>query len=275
VGRRRRILRRSRRLRRRRRTEHPKLKRALYVPNAGDFADVAILCELAERVEAAGWDGVFLWDHLVLTSELVDPWVALSVMATRTERVLLGTMITPVARRRPQVLALQASTLARVSGGRLVLGVGPGAPQDFERFGERRSTSRLEEGVEVMRALWSGEPVRHHGRHFSVEDVAYRPPAPHIPLWAGGDWPRERPIAALEHAEGVFLVRHREGGDYEPLSAQDVRALKEVVGERDIAVWSRGAPPGLELDELEAAGTTWWLVDGLELGLDGIRRTIG
>jgi alkanesulfonate monooxygenase SsuD/methylene tetrahydromethanopterin reductase-like flavin-dependent oxidoreductase (luciferase family) len=274
VGRRCRVLRRSRRQRRRRRAVHAPLKRALYVPNAAGFGDVAILCEVAERAEAAGFDGVFLWDHLVLRSELVDPWVALSAMARVTERVKLGTMLTPVARRRPQVLALQASTLARMSGGRLVLGVGPGAPQDFEHFGEWRSTSRLEEGVEVMRALWSGEPVTHHGRHFTVDDVTYRPVAPHIPLWAGGDWPRDRPIAALQHADGVFLVRHRDG-DYESLSAEDVRALKELVGERDIAVWSRGAPPGLDLGELERAGATWWLVDGLGLGLDEIRRTIG
>jgi alkanesulfonate monooxygenase SsuD/methylene tetrahydromethanopterin reductase-like flavin-dependent oxidoreductase (luciferase family) len=250
------------------------VRRALYLPNAGAFGDVGVLCELAEEAERAGWDGLFLWDHLVLRSERVDPWVALSAMAARTSRILLGPMITPVARRRPQVLALQASTLARLAGGRLVLGVGPGAPQDFERFGERRSTSRLEEGVAVMKALWSGEEVRHRGAHFTVDGVAYLPPAPPIPIWAGGDWPRTAPIAALEHADGVFLVRHRGGGDYDPLSAADVREVKALAGERDIAVWSRGAPPGFDLAAIERAGATWWLVDGLELGLDGVRGAL-
>jgi alkanesulfonate monooxygenase SsuD/methylene tetrahydromethanopterin reductase-like flavin-dependent oxidoreductase (luciferase family) len=250
------------------------MRRALYLPNAGDFADVGLLCELAEQAEGAGWDGIFLWDHLVLARERVDPWIALAAMAARTSRILLGPLLTPVARRRPQVLALQASTVARMSGGRLVLGVGPGAPQDFERFGERRSTARLEEGVAVMKALWTGKPVTHRGAHFTVDGVTYLPPAPPIPLWVGGDWPRTAPIAALEHAEGVFLVRPRGGGDYEPLSPGDVAELKARVGDRDIAVWSRGAPAGFDVAAIEAAGATWWLLDGLELGVDGVRAAL-
>lgn len=250
------------------------MRRALYAPNAGEFGDVDVLCELAERAEEAGWDGFFLWDHLVLRSERVDTWTALAAIAARTSRIQIGPMITPVARRRPQVLALQASTVARMSGGRLVLGVGPGAPQDFERFGERRSTSRLEEGVAVLKALWSGEEVRHRGRHFTVDGVTYLPPAPPIPIWAGGDWPRSSPIAALDHADGVFLVRPRGGGAYDPLTPDDVHRIREIAGEREIAVWSRGAPPDYDLDAIERAGATWWLVDGLELGVEGVRALL-
>ncbi|HYZ97895.1 MAG TPA: LLM class flavin-dependent oxidoreductase, partial [Acidimicrobiales bacterium] len=98
------------------------------------FTDAATLLDLAVEAERAGWDGVFLWDHLVLQRQLrldvQDPWVLLGAMAQATERVRLGTLVTPLARRRPWVVAKQLTTLDHLSAGRAVLGVGLGEPPD-------------------------------------------------------------------------------------------------------------------------------------------------
>jgi alkanesulfonate monooxygenase SsuD/methylene tetrahydromethanopterin reductase-like flavin-dependent oxidoreductase (luciferase family) len=112
----------------------------LGVPNGGDFADPVRLATLAHEAEVAGWDGFFLWDHVIRRppwQPMVDPWVTLAAVATATERIVLGPMVTPLARRRVSVVARQSVTLDRLSGGRLRLGVGLGAPDDeFTRFGE-------------------------------------------------------------------------------------------------------------------------------------------
>ncbi len=158
----------------------------LTVPNLGEYADAGLLGDLAAEAEAAGWDGVFLWDHLAYRRQpvfaAVDPWVALTVMATRTERVLLGPMVTPLARRRPQGVARQATTLDHLSGGRLIFGAGLGTPPDveFEAFGEdpdaRVRAARLDEALDVLCGLWSGEAFSYEGEHQRVDAITFRPP---------------------------------------------------------------------------------------------------
>src|SRR5918994_6918124 len=112
---------------------------ALSIP---PFADAAAIVELAVDAEAAGWDGVFLWDHLQFQVgaglPIHDPWVLLGAMAQATDRVRLGTLVTPLARRRPWMVARHLTTLDHLSGGRAVLGVGVGEPSDddFAAFGE-------------------------------------------------------------------------------------------------------------------------------------------
>ncbi|WP_089920707.1 LLM class flavin-dependent oxidoreductase [Lentzea albida] len=110
------------------------MRYAIYVPGFGpSFGDPSVLVSLAVEAEAAGWDGFFLWDHVVVPGEPVvaDVWVTLGAVAARTSRVRLGPLVTSLGRRRPWKVALEASTLQRLSGGRLVLGVGAGVPQDF------------------------------------------------------------------------------------------------------------------------------------------------
>lgn len=166
------------------------------MPNFGaGFGEAAPLAELAREAEAAGWDGFFLWDHVAPDPRLptVDPWVALTAVALATERVRIGALVTPLPRRRPQVVARTAVSLDRLSGGRLVFGAGSGNGRRSEwgAFGEatdpRVRAEQLDEALEVLVGLWSGEPFRFAGRHHRVEEACFLPPPlqrPRIPVWA-------------------------------------------------------------------------------------------
>ena len=175
---------------------------AVDVPNFGDFADPRVVADLARRAEEAGWDGLFVWDHVTHRKELrraiADPWVLLTAAALATRTIRLGTMVTPVARRRVPKLAREVTTLDRLTGGRMILGAGLGSPiaDEFGSFGETTDTrelaARLDEGLEALHLLWSGEPVTFHGDHVRIEDVAFRPTPvqrPRVPIWVGGVWP--------------------------------------------------------------------------------------
>jgi alkanesulfonate monooxygenase SsuD/methylene tetrahydromethanopterin reductase-like flavin-dependent oxidoreductase (luciferase family) len=142
------------------------VQRGIAIPNFGD--DPAELIQLGVDAEAAGFDGFFLWDHIVFSNTgdgppILDPWLLLAVIAARTSRIRLGTMITPVPRRRPWQLARQTATLDVLSEGRVTLGVGIGSPAygDFGIFGEpagdRERAERLDEGLDVLAGLWTGD----------------------------------------------------------------------------------------------------------------------
>ena len=151
----------------------------VYLPNFGDHAEPARLVELARAAEQAGWSGFFLWDHVqragrrgVTGARLVDPWIALAAIAVATERLTLGPLVTPLARRRPWVVARAAVTLDHLSGGRLVLGVGLGAPPEaeFSAFGEspdpRARAEKLDESLAILAGLWRAEPFSFEGVHY-------------------------------------------------------------------------------------------------------------
>src|SRR6202050_1595264 len=136
---------------------------AVDVPYSGDFADLRVVAALARRAEAAGWDGLFVWDHVTHRKELrrkiADPWVLLTAAALATERIRLGTMITPVARRRVAKLAREVTTIDRLTGGRMILGVGLGAPvrDEVGSFGETTDPeelgARLDAGLTSLNLL--------------------------------------------------------------------------------------------------------------------------
>ncbi|WP_439658047.1 LLM class flavin-dependent oxidoreductase [Lentzea sp. HUAS TT2] len=257
---------------------------AIYVPCYGDaYGDPSVLVSLAVEAEAAGWDGFFMWDHVVAEPVVADPWVTLGAVAARTSSIVLGPMITPVPRRRPWKLALEASTLQRLSGGRLVLGVGMGVGRDFTSFGEasdvRSRAARLSEGVELVQELLSGEPVEHHGAVFDVSGVRFAPVE--VPVWTSGIWPRKVPFLAAARASGLFPIIQDGSGGFAVASPEQVALMKaEFVAaggpaDGDVAVWGGGARPSAErVSEFADAGATWLLLDGWKASLSELRSYV-
>jgi alkanesulfonate monooxygenase SsuD/methylene tetrahydromethanopterin reductase-like flavin-dependent oxidoreductase (luciferase family) len=191
------------------------------IPNFGDFADAETVARVASAAEAAGWDALFIWDHVVHNKShprsFGDPWMLLTAAAIATTRIKLGPMVTPLPRRRPEQVARQVSTLDNLSGGRVVFGAGLGGPieDEYASFGEptdpKLLAERLDEGLDLLDRYWSGEAVTHEGRHYRVDDVILLPTPvqrPRVPVWIGGYWPNRRPMrraAAWDGAAPLFL----------------------------------------------------------------------
>ena len=141
---------------------------SINVPNFGDFADAHTVARVAAAAEEAGWDGLFVWDHVVHSKEqrrgqaFGDPWMLLTAAALATSRIKLGPLVTPVARRRPEQLARQVATLDALSGGRVIFGAGLGGPiaDEFGSFGDETDpkvlAEKLDEGLDLLAAYWSG-----------------------------------------------------------------------------------------------------------------------
>jgi probable F420-dependent oxidoreductase len=233
--------------------------------NIGSFSDPQIPIELALAAETSGWDGVFSWDHLAFAwgAPAADPWTILSAIAARTGRVRIGTAVTPVARRRPQVLAHQVATLDRLSGGRVVFGAGLGGSRtEFEKFGEPGDPAvraeMLDEGLGLLRRLWSGDEVRHHGAHYSVDAVTLAPTPLQqpLPIWIGGN----RPASLRRAARFDGWIADSADPTGMTLSADAVAVSIEKIGREDefeVAVLGQSdkGDPG----SYERAGATWWL----------------
>ena len=250
---------------------------AIYVPCYGDaYGDPAVLCSLAVEAEAAGWDGFFMWDHVVAQPLVADPWVTLGAVAARTSRLRLGPLVTSLGRRRPWKVALEASTLQRLSGGRLVLGVGAGTPQDFSPFGEPLPRGEaMSEGVELLRSLLSGELVDHRGALFRASGVRFAPVE--VPLWVGGMWPRSVPFRAAAFADGVVPAVFDESG-LAVVSPDDAARIKADFvadggpADGDLAIWAGGGFS--EVKAYEEAGVTWMQSDGGARSLAELRSFV-
>jgi alkanesulfonate monooxygenase SsuD/methylene tetrahydromethanopterin reductase-like flavin-dependent oxidoreductase (luciferase family) len=253
------------------------------IPNFGDFADAETVARVASAAEAAGWDALFIWDHVVHNKShrrsFGDPWMLLTAAAIATTRIKLGPMVTPLPRRRPEQVARQVSTLDNLSGGRVVFGAGLGGPieDEYASFGEptdpKLLAERLDEGLDLLDRYWSGEPVTHEGRHYRVDDVILLPTPvqrPRVPVWIGGYWPNRRPMrraAAWEGAAPLFLSAGH--GHAPPVDeVRDLvaylrthrrddqsRPFEVVLGGASAA--DTGAARDL-LGPLRDAGATWW-----------------
>ncbi len=186
-----------------------------FVIPTGDPRTVA---ELAHELEEDGWDGAFYWDGMALGGDwdgvgghVYDPWVVMAAMAMRTERVRIGAIVTPPSRRRPWKLARETMTLDHLSNGRLVVPVGLGAVDSFGPVGEvtdrKTRAALLDESLEILSGLWSGEPFSFHGDHYQVGETAFRPPTvqrPRPPVWVVGAWPPPRSMARALRYDGIL-----------------------------------------------------------------------
>lgn len=263
------------------------LRFGIYLPPFGPFGDPNVLVELAVRAEAAGWDGVFLWDHVVTEAmPIADPWTTLAAIAHATENLLLGPAVTPLARRRPWMVARHASTISRLSQGRLIVGTGVGVDEsgDFSSFGEpidlaTRSTM-LAEGLELMRAMWAGEAIEHSGRHYQVSLAATEPEPHRIPVWMASSANHPRVISRAAGCDGIFP--NPDDHELIPEEIADIHQALHRAGlpaDRpfDIAVRGNASPAwqedkNVDLKGLAEAGMTWWLeslihFDPLELSM--------
>ena len=249
------------------------MKFGIHLPNFGDAGDPRLLADLAADAEAAGWDGFFLWDHILgdpaWRHPMVDPWISLAAVASATRIVRLGALVTAVPRRRPWHLARETATLDVLSGGRLVVGVGLGFPPEaeFKHFGEegdsRIRARRLDEGLAILDGLWSGESFAFEGEQYRMRETVFLPTPvqrPRPPVWVAVHWPARGPVRRAARWDGVFP--EHPGG--RRLSPDEIAELLEQIREhRDdsgsfdavVAGRSSGLADG-ELRAYEQAGLT-------------------
>lgn len=227
------------------------LKHGIVLLNS--LADAEGLVEYAVAAEDAGWDGVFLADHLVPGGDegrnWPDPWITLSAVASRTESVVLGSWVTPIPRRQPWQLARDLATLDRLSDGRVLLGTGLGRAFDYTTFGEAwdpgRIAARYDEALEIIAGLWSGEPFSYDGDHFTVDEAILRPTPvqePRIPIVVGGVWPNKAPFHRGARWDGI--VPHYRGDGVIPAEGVDA----EATGDLDLS--ERPGGPEAEVQDL-------------------------
>jgi alkanesulfonate monooxygenase SsuD/methylene tetrahydromethanopterin reductase-like flavin-dependent oxidoreductase (luciferase family) len=249
----------------------------LFIPQFGDLADPRRVAGLAASAEQAGWSGFFLWDHVLSAPgvPVADAWITMAAVATATRRIRFGAMVTPLARRRPWALARQVSTLDRLSGGRLVLGVGLGDDgwKEFSSFGEetdpRERGALLDDSLEVLRRLLTGEQVDFDGKRMAVHASPFqpRPVQDPVPVWVACRWPNRAPMARAARMQGCFPIFR---GSPDVPAAADVSAVREDLGARgipddyDLVIRCvlRGLDPAgraAAVSALEDCGVTWVL----------------
>jgi hypothetical protein len=291
------------------------LNYGIVLPNWEVGGDTAKLVEYGVAAEEAGWDGVLLADHLAMGGpdeplEFPDPWVTHAAIAARTERITLGSWVTPIARRQPWQVARDLATLDCLSDGRVLLGTGLGRAFDYTTFGEawnpKRIAARYDEALQVITGLWTGDPFSYDGEFYTLEDAVLRPTPvqqPRIPIVVGGVWPNKAPFhrgarwdGMMPHYRGDGVLpaegmRREQSGDLD-IPERTVDHETEV---REMAAYfhdveSEGRqelflpldPPGVDTDEWLAVcrdvGATWVYArnvdpeSGWELTMDRIRE---
>lgn len=241
------------------------------------FGDARTVAEAAAAAELAGWDGIFVWEPVWG----IDAWVCLTAAAMVTERIRLGTMLSPISRMRPWKLASETATLDNLSGGRVILAVGLGAVDTgFTAFGEQTDrklrAELMDEGLAILTGLWAGQPFSFSGKHYTVQPTDFHvppPPAqrPRIPIWVVGAWPREKSMERVARYDGLLPMAFDADGKARQATPDELREMAAYVAERraldtpfDIVV--EGVTPGGDPAAARAAvapwaeaGATWWL----------------
>jgi alkanesulfonate monooxygenase SsuD/methylene tetrahydromethanopterin reductase-like flavin-dependent oxidoreductase (luciferase family) len=248
--------------------------------------DARTAADFAHAAEQAGWDGFFVAE----TVWGIDAWVSLTAAAMRTERIRLGTDLTPLSRMRPWKLASETVTLDHLSNGRVILAVGLGAlDTGFDAFGEvtdrRTRAELLDEGLDILTGLWRGQPFSYSGKHYQIKETSFYPPPPpvqqpRIPIWVVGAWPRMKSMRRVLRCDGLMpyvIEDDRQGRTPTP---EEIREMKRFVEANrteatpfDIVM--EGETPGDNPAQAAAivrqwsdAGATWWIESLWELPRD-------
>jgi len=244
------------------------------------MGDARTAADLARLAETAGWDGFFVWEPVWG----IDAWVSLAAAAMTTQRIRLGTMLTPLSRMRPWKLASESATLDNLSSGRVIISVGLGAlDSGFEAFGEvtdrKTRAELLDEGLDILTGLWKGQPFRYEGKHYHVKEASFLPPPPpvqqpRIPIWVVGAWPSTKSLRRALKYDGLLptVVDPKNGA--RQASPEEIRQIKAYIDANrgdvtpfDIIV--EGETPGHDparaadiVHPWSEAGATWW-IEGL------------
>lgn len=257
------------------------MKFGLDVSTTGEFADPRLLAQLAQEAEAAGWDGFFVWDVLLSTDPVLDPWITLTAVALATTRIRLGLLVSPLPRHRPWLVARALANLDHLSGGRMVCTVGLGHQDaDFAAFGEdpdpRVRAGKLDEGLAILSGLWGDAPFSFAGEHYTLRDVTLLPrplQQPRLPIWVVGGWPRKPPFRRAARWDGVCLMPTRMDTK-EWLTVDDFReCLAYVRSHRtsgapfEVVMSGESAedrPAAIaQVQAFAEAGATWWVEDSV------------
>jgi alkanesulfonate monooxygenase SsuD/methylene tetrahydromethanopterin reductase-like flavin-dependent oxidoreductase (luciferase family) len=247
-----------------------KLRYGVAVPNWGLGSNPGAIGELARAAEVANWDGYFTWDALLVGEApppTYDPFLSLALAAVATTHIRIGTCILVAPRYAPHLLAMRMANLDVLSGGRLIMGVGLGdKAATFATFGEpgsaRNRAEKLDEMLDIVHRLWTGERVSHAGKYFTVDGFTLNPvpiQKPRIPIWVGGDSPGA--LARAARWDGWI------GPDADPFTATiaGLTAVWTSISEQrsppaafDLA-WAGpiGTAPGQRPEDMEDAGATW------------------
>jgi alkanesulfonate monooxygenase SsuD/methylene tetrahydromethanopterin reductase-like flavin-dependent oxidoreductase (luciferase family) len=259
------------------------VKFGLYMPNYGKvFGYAKNLANIAKQAENSGWDGFFIFDHILVEKpgkyELVDPWVALAAIAVKTEEIKFGTTVTPIPRRRPWKLARETVSIDHLSNGRLILSIGLGYPPDaeYDAFGEDPNDKvrglKLDEGLNILFGLWEGNPFSYEGKYYRIDNVRFLPKPiqqPRIKVWGAGYWPGKAPFIRASKLDGIFPLAKRSHGKFTPENFKEIKDFifnyRKIKTPFDI-VWLKGILPKAgqkinktELDNYEEVGVTWRL----------------
>ena len=253
----------------------------VYLANYDTYADPAFILEVAQCAATTGWDGIFLYDHVVLESyPTIDSWTTLAAVAASVPALTIGVLLAIPARRHLGVLAQQAATLHKIAGERLVIGLGTGEDQDFEAFGAsidlKTRAAYVQLALELLPQLWAGQTVSGSYRASAHPDdpatascqldgVRTGPPLARSPrVWLGGSHRNDAAMRRASQADGIFPI-YVPWDPQRPLApaefARLVAVAKKHRGSRPLETATTGISPAGAMrraagafDELD-----WWL----------------
>ncbi|TET07236.1 MAG: LLM class flavin-dependent oxidoreductase [Candidatus Thorarchaeota archaeon] len=248
------------------------MKYGIYISNYALNGDPKKFVDLAKAAEDAGWDGFFMWDHVYQSSGdlIADPWITLAAIAAQTEKIRIGTTVTPLPRRKPQKVAREVTTLDNLSNGRFTLGVGLGDDSEDGYFDEETSlktrAEKLDESLEILEGLWTGKPFSFTGQHYNIQELTFEPrpmKKPRVPIWCGGTWPIKAPFRRAARFDGVFPLSAKDElkpEDYQEITDY-VKGHRKTMKDFDIIMWGRSTGDPKKdswIGDYETAGVNWY-----------------